>query len=151
MLEFAEKLIDINEENTEANKIVRDFREKEEEEREQQIEQDKKQNQQNLKLLGEDFNFTFPAPNVTLRQDEVIKTTAQYVAVNGEDFLIMLTERKRGDPKFDFLKPSNSKFNYFTRLVDSYVKIISFNEKDYRKLNDAVRDKRYFNQIYEKR
>lgn len=135
-------MIDIDEENTEANKIVKNFQKKEEEEREKQIKEEKEEEEEKLRMLGEDFRFTYSQPNVTIRQDEIIKRVAQYVAVNGEDFLIMLTERKRDDSKFDFLKPSNAKFNYFTRLVDSYVKIISFGERDYQKLSDAVKDKR---------
>ena len=83
-------------------------------------------------------------PNISLKQDDILKLTAQYVAINGEDFLIALTERKRNNPIFNFLKPSNSKFNYFTRMIDSYIKIIGFGEEEYKRLEGAVSSRRYY-------
>lgn len=51
---------------------------------------------------------------------DIIKTTALYVARNGQKFLNGLLERENMNPQFDFLKPNHSLFGYFTYLVDSY-------------------------------
>ena len=144
VIENAKKLIDPNQQDSEANKLLLDYKKKEEEQLQKKKEQEKeKEREEDAATVTDDFNFTYRMPNISLKQDDVLKVTAQYVAINGEDFLIALTERKRADPLFAFLKPSNSKFNYFTRMVDSYVKIIGFGENDYKKLQNAVADRRY--------
>ena len=119
-----------------------DYKKEQEKEEEKKKMQDKELEQEEEVSLTEDFRFTYRMPNISLKQDDILKLTAQYVAINGEDFLIALTERKRNNPMFAFLKPSNSKFNYFTRMVDSYVKIIGFGPKAYKKLQNAVADRR---------
>jgi hypothetical protein len=55
---------------------------------------------------------------------DIIKTTAQFVARNGQKFLVGLTQREARNPQFDFLKPSHALFGYFTALVDSYTKCL---------------------------
>ena len=37
---------------------------------------------------------------------DIIKLTAQFVARNGQKFLVGLTQREARNPQFDFLKPS---------------------------------------------
>lgn len=137
-------MMDLEQQNSESNKILIDYQKKQEEEMEKIKAEEKKLEDEELEMMGGDFNFTYHMPNISLKQDDIIKMTAQYVAINGEDFLIALTERKRHDSTFDFLKPSNSKFNYLTRMVDSYVKIIGFQTQDYQKLHEAVSDKRFY-------
>jgi len=46
------------------------------------------------------------------------------VAKNGNSFLQGLTEREIRNPRFDFLKPMNPLFSYFTALVESYSRVI---------------------------
>lgn len=63
---------------------------------------------------------------------EVIKQTAQYVAINGQGFLQKLTKRLRDTEQpmnvprglFDFLRPNNNLFSYFTKLVEVYSLVI---------------------------
>ena len=55
---------------------------------------------------------------------DIIKLTAQFVAKNGQKFLIALTEREKNNPQFDFLKPTHQMFAFFTSLVDAYSKCI---------------------------
>ena len=55
---------------------------------------------------------------------ETIKLAAQFVAKNGNSFLQGLTEREIRNPRFDFLKPMNPLFSYFTALVESYSRVI---------------------------
>merc|ERR1712187_908004 len=53
---------------------------------------------------------------------DIIKLTAQFVARNGQKFLIGLTQRESRNPQFDFLKPTHALFGYFTSRVDAYTK-----------------------------
>eukprot|EP00283_Hemiselmis_rufescens_P009358 CAMPEP_0173427322 /NCGR_PEP_ID=MMETSP1357-20121228/6540_1 /TAXON_ID=77926 /ORGANISM="Hemiselmis rufescens, Strain PCC563" /LENGTH=543 /DNA_ID=CAMNT_0014391135 /DNA_START=194 /DNA_END=1821 /DNA_ORIENTATION=+ len=70
---------------------------------------------------------------------EIIKLTAQYVAVNGRSFLNGLLTRESRNPQFDFLKGHHFLFNYFTALVESYTKVLNPPEEVIQKLKkDAV-------------
>ena len=51
---------------------------------------------------------------------DIIKLTAQFIAKNGEKFLMGLSEREARNPQYDFLKPTHVLFPYFTALVDAY-------------------------------
>lgn len=62
--------------------------------------------------------------NVMLLDLDIIKHTAQFVAKNGQKFLIALTEREKQNPQFEFLKPNHALFSFFTNLVDAYSKCI---------------------------
>jgi splicing factor 3A subunit 1 len=68
--------------------------------------------------------FVLPHPKIPTVDYEIIKLTAQFVARNGQKFLLSLTERETDNPQFDFLKPNHTHFAYFTSLVDAYTKII---------------------------
>merc|ERR1719356_1352616 len=61
---------------------------------------------------------------------DIIKLTAQFVARNGQKFLIGLTQRESRNPQFDFLKPTHALFGYFTSLVDAYTKCLMPNKDD---------------------
>ena len=51
---------------------------------------------------------------------DIIKLTAQFIAKNGEKFLVGLSDREARNPQYDFLKPTHVLFPYFTALVDAY-------------------------------
>ena len=123
------------EQNSETNKILIQYQKDEDDNLIKEEEEDITEKEQ-------EFSFICKRPEISLRQEDTIKLIAQYVAINGEDFLIALTERKKYDSLFDFLQPSNPKFNYFTRLVDSYVKIIGFEKEDYIKLENNIKNKK---------
>merc|ERR1712217_399178 len=61
---------------------------------------------------------------------DIIKLTAQFVARNGQKFLIGLTQRESRNPQFDFLKPTHALFGYFTSLVDAYTKCLMPNKEE---------------------
>merc|ERR1712217_226268 len=65
---------------------------------------------------------------------DIIKLTAQFVARNGQKFLIGLTQRESRNPQFDFLKPTHALFGYFTSLVDAYTKCLMPNKDEVEKL-----------------
>ena len=71
------------------------------------------------------FEFSLGQPtNLSAVEVDIIKLTAQYTAANGREFLAGLAQREQRNPQFDFLKPSNMVFSYFTSLVDAYSKIL---------------------------
>lgn len=72
----------------------------------------------------EQFTVTAPA-NLSPQDIDIIKLTAQFVAKNGQKFLISLTEKEKNNPQFDFLKPTHQLFSFFTSLVDAYSKCIA--------------------------
>lgn len=55
---------------------------------------------------------------------DIVKLTAQFVARNGRQFLTSLMSKEARNPQFDFLKPAHGLFNYFTKLVEQYTKIL---------------------------
>merc|ERR1719421_210913 len=69
---------------------------------------------------------------------DIIKLTAQFVARNGQKFLIGLTQRESRNPQFDFLKPTHALFGYFTSLVDAYTKCLMPNKDEIDKLKKFV-------------
>lgn len=68
--------------------------------------------------------YTVVHPTITPLDADVIQLTAQFVARNGQKFLIGLTQRESRNPQFDFLKPTHPLFSYFTSLVDGYTKVL---------------------------
>lgn len=47
-----------------------------------------------------------------------------FVARNGRQFMNQLAQREAKNYQFDFLRQGHSLFNYFTKLVESYTKIL---------------------------
>merc|ERR1712203_346191 len=73
-------------------------------------------------------------PYIAPMDMDIIKLTAQFVARNGQKFLIGLTQRESRNPQFDFLKPTHALFGYFTSLVDAYTKCLMPNKEEVEKL-----------------
>jgi len=63
--------------------------------------------------------YHLPASHV-----ERIRLTAQFTAVGGREFLNSLAEREVDNPHYDFLKPTNGMFSYFTTMVEQYNKVL---------------------------
>jgi splicing factor 3A subunit 1 len=61
---------------------------------------------------------------------DAMKLSARFTACCGREFLTSLIKKENLNPLFDFLKPTNPNFAYFTALVDSYRKIVSPSEGD---------------------
>lgn len=76
-------------------------------------------------------------PYIAPMDMDIIKLTAQFVARNGQKFLIGLTQRESRNPQFDFLKPTHNLFGYFTSLVDAYTKCLMPNKDDVEKLKKS--------------
>ncbi|XP_041356124.1 splicing factor 3A subunit 1-like [Gigantopelta aegis] len=68
--------------------------------------------------------FVADPPSISAYDLDVVKLTAQFVARNGRQFLTTVMQREQRNFLFDFLRPQHSLFNYFTKLVEQYTKIL---------------------------
>lgn len=71
-----------------------------------------------------EFEFIADPPSISAFDLDIVKLTAQFVARNGRQFLTTLMNREQRNYQFDFLRPQHSLFNYFTKLVEQYTKIL---------------------------
>jgi len=90
----------------------------------------------------EEYKWVYDCGSIGVMEADVMQHTAQFVAKNGQRFLVGLTEREKHNPLFDFLKPTHSLFPYFTALIDAYSRILDFQDKDYDALLTMIADKR---------
>ncbi|KAI1701779.1 pre-mRNA splicing factor PRP21 like protein domain-containing protein [Ditylenchus destructor] len=70
------------------------------------------------------FEFTADPSTINAFDLDLIRLTALFVARNGRQFLTQLMNREVRNYQFDFLKPQHSNFQYFTKLVEQYTKVI---------------------------
>lgn len=70
------------------------------------------------------FEYMSNPPTISAIDLDIVKLTAQFVAKNGKAFLTNLMTREQRNYQFDFLRPQHSLFQYFTRLVEQYTKIL---------------------------
>ncbi|CAB4394288.1 unnamed protein product [Rhizophagus irregularis] len=79
------------------------------------------------------FEFMTDMPAISAQDLDILKLTAQFVARNGRQFMTALSQREQRNYQFDFLRPNHSLFNYFTKLVEQYTKVLippkNLNEK----------------------
>lgn len=68
--------------------------------------------------------FIADPPSISAHDLDVVKLTAQFVARNGRSFLTSLMSREQKNYQFDFLRPQHPLFQYFTKLVEQYIKIL---------------------------
>ena len=85
-----------------------------------QKEESIKQSLDNCKDL---FKLSYPQ-SISTEQDEIIKLTTQFIANNGQEFLNIIQKREVNNPLYNFLKPTNKYFPYFTDLLRSYMNSI---------------------------
>lgn len=77
-----------------------------------------------------EFEFIADPPSISAFDLDVVKLTAQFVARNGRQFLTQLMQKEQRNYQFDFLRPQHSLFNYFTKLVEQYTKVLGQGEGD---------------------
>lgn len=69
--------------------------------------------------------YTLHVPDgITMADLELMKITAQFVARNGKSFLTGLMSKEKTNPRYNFLKPTHSLFKFFTKICDSYSKVL---------------------------
>ncbi|XP_064080523.1 splicing factor 3A subunit 1-like [Macrobrachium nipponense] len=71
-----------------------------------------------------DYEFIADPPSISAFDLDVVRLTAQFVARNGRQFLTTLMNREQRNNQFDFLRPQHSLFQYFTRLLEQYTKVL---------------------------
>ncbi|KAG7167454.1 splicing factor 3A subunit 1-like [Homarus americanus] len=71
-----------------------------------------------------DYEFIADPPSISSFDLDVVRLTAQFVARNGRQFLTTLMNREQRNNQFDFLRPQHSLFQYFTRLLEQYTKVL---------------------------
>ncbi|CAG9137340.1 unnamed protein product [Plutella xylostella] len=71
-----------------------------------------------------DFEFIADPPSISALELDIVKLTAQFVARNGRQFLTDLMKKEERNHQFDFLRPQHSLFQYFTRLLEQYTKVL---------------------------
>lgn len=67
--------------------------------------------------------------------------TAQFVARNGRQFLTQLMNREQRNFQFDFLRPQHSLFQYFTKLLEQYTKVLIPPKSMQQRLRDEAKSK----------
>ncbi|KJP86734.1 hypothetical protein AK88_03646 [Plasmodium fragile] len=72
--------------------------------------------------------YTITTPFISSVDVDLIKTTALFVARNGNQFLNELIDREKNNNQYDFLRANNLYFNYFSKLIDIYVKCLLPND-----------------------
>ena len=70
------------------------------------------------------YEYISDPPSIAAYDLDVVRLTAQFVARNGRTFLTQLMQREAKNFQFDFLRPQHSLFQYFTKLVEQYTKIL---------------------------
>ncbi|KAK9722296.1 SF3a splicing factor complex subunit [Basidiobolus ranarum] len=70
------------------------------------------------------FEFICEMPAISAQDLDILKLTAQFVARNGRQFMNALAQREQRNYQFDFLRPNHSLFNYFTKLVEQYTRVL---------------------------
>jgi len=71
-----------------------------------------------------EYEFLADPPSISAFDLDVVKLTAQFVARNGRQFLTSLMNREQRNFQFDFLRPQHSLFQYFTKLLEQYTKVL---------------------------
>lgn len=76
------------------------------------------------------FEFSARMPTISAVDLEVVKLTAQFVAVRGSAWLTRFSQTYGQNAQFQFLRPQHSFHQYFLRMVDQYREIMDAEEKD---------------------
>ncbi|XP_041988896.1 splicing factor 3A subunit 1 isoform X2 [Aricia agestis] len=86
-----------------------------------------------------DFEFIADPPSISALELDIVKLTAQFVARNGRQFLTDLMKKEERNHQFDFLRPQHSLFQYFTRLLEQYTKVLLPPKELVTKLSSEIR------------
>ncbi|GAW82708.1 hypothetical protein, conserved [Plasmodium gonderi] len=87
--------------------------------------------------------YTLISPLLSSVDVDLIKTTALFVARNGNKFLNELIDREKNNSQYDFLRANNLYFSYFSKLIDIYVKCLIPNNDIMNKIKKYSNNKSY--------
>ncbi|RWS31181.1 splicing factor 3A subunit 1-like protein [Leptotrombidium deliense] len=71
-----------------------------------------------------EYEYMSDPPSISALDLDIVKLTAQFVAIHGRSFLTNLMNREQRNYQFDFLRPQHGLFSYFTQLIEQYTKIL---------------------------
>ena len=71
-----------------------------------------------------DADFSPTGNEICLTTLELMKHTAQYLVIYGEEFMHALMTHEKRNPYFDFLKDGHPRFHLFRHLFESYQRIL---------------------------
>lgn len=71
-----------------------------------------------------EYEFSAEPPTLSAMDLELVKLTAQFVAVHGRSFLNNLMAKESRNYQFDFVRPQHGLFSYFTQLIEQYAKVV---------------------------
>lgn len=71
-----------------------------------------------------EYEYSAEPPSLSAIDLDIVKLTAQFVAIHGRSFLTNLMAREQRNYQFDFLRPQHGLFSYFTQLIEQYTKIL---------------------------
>ncbi|KAL3277112.1 hypothetical protein HHI36_012470 [Cryptolaemus montrouzieri] len=86
-----------------------------------------------------EFEFIADPPSISALDLDIVKLTAQLVARNGRQFLTQLMNREQRNFQFDFLSPQHSLFQYFTKLLEQYTKVLIPSKSMQQRLRDEAK------------
>ncbi|VEN49201.1 unnamed protein product [Callosobruchus maculatus] len=86
-----------------------------------------------------EFEFIADPPSISALDLDIVKLTAQFVARNGRAFLTQLMNREQRNFQFDFLRPQHSLFQYFTKLLEQYTKVLIPQKSMQQRLRDEAK------------
>ncbi|KAK2194409.1 bifunctional SWAP-Surp/Splicing factor 3A subunit 1 [Babesia duncani] len=85
--------------------------------------------------------FSYIQPYISSLDMDIIKTTALFIARNGQKFLTELNKRERNNPQFDFLNPSHHLFSLLTTLTESFSRCLLPPKAQIEKLTSIAQDR----------
>jgi splicing factor 3A subunit 1 len=63
-------------------------------------------------------------PNLSAKDLDVIRLTAQFTAARGRSWMTSLSQKESRNPEFDFLRPQHSLHQFFRAMTDQYTMLI---------------------------
>jgi len=88
----------------------------------------------------EEFEFCHDPPTMNALDLDIVKLTAIFVARNGRSFLTQLMQKEAKNYQFDFLRPQHTLFQYFSKLVEQYNKVLIPSKNMRAKLKSDVKN-----------
>ncbi|KAK9458345.1 Pre-mRNA splicing factor PRP21 like protein-domain-containing protein [Dipodascopsis uninucleata] len=87
------------------------------------------------------LEFAITMPRIAALDLDILRQTALFVARNGRSFASLLAQREERNYQFDFLRPNHSLYQYYMKLVDQYVKVLSPPKDLKERLEDNIKNK----------
>ncbi|PIC49711.1 hypothetical protein B9Z55_008232 [Caenorhabditis nigoni] len=88
------------------------------------------------------FDFSADPSTINAYDLDLIRLVALFVARNGRQFLTQLMTREARNYQFDFLKPAHCNFQYFTKLVDQYQRVLVPSTNIVEQLEEEAKNKK---------